>query len=79
MPATDALIFDAVRTPRGRGKPDGSLHSVKPIDLTTGLIEAVKRRNPGLDPGDVDDIVMGTGDVNGTQVFGKCCSDGPFK
>ncbi|GAA1897347.1 acetyl-CoA C-acetyltransferase [Lapillicoccus jejuensis] len=59
MPATDALIFDAVRTPRGRGKPDGALHSVKPIDLTTGLIEAVKRRNPGLDPADVDDIVMG--------------------
>ena len=59
MPATDAIIYDAVRTPRGRGKSTGSLHGTKPIDLVVGLIEAVKDRNPGLDPGDVDDIVMG--------------------
>ncbi|MDQ2758180.1 MAG: acetyl-CoA C-acetyltransferase [Actinomycetota bacterium] len=59
MPVTDALIFDAVRTPRGRGKASGSLHGTKPIDLVVGLIHAVRERNPGLDPAAVDDIVMG--------------------
>ena len=54
-----ALIFDAVRTPRGRGKQDGSLHGTKPISLVTGLIAAIRERNPGLDPAQVDDIVMG--------------------
>ena len=59
MPATDALIFDAVRTPRGRGKASGSLHGSKPIDLVVGLIHAVRARHPGLDPATIDDIVMG--------------------
>ncbi|MEO3935201.1 acetyl-CoA C-acetyltransferase [Dermatophilaceae bacterium Soc4.6] len=59
MPATDALIFDAVRTPRGRGKASGSLHGTKPIDLVVGLIHAVRERHPGLDPALIDDIVMG--------------------
>ncbi|MEP6797854.1 MAG: acetyl-CoA C-acyltransferase, partial [Lapillicoccus sp.] len=54
-----ALIFDAVRTPRGRGKQDGSLHGTKPISLVIGLIDALRERNPGLDPAQVDDIVMG--------------------
>ena len=57
--APQALIFDAVRTPRGRGKPNGSLHSIKPISLAVGVIDAIRERNPGLDPADVDDIVMG--------------------
>ena len=35
---TDAMIFDAVRTPRGKGKKDGSLHEVKPVDLLAGLL-----------------------------------------
>ncbi|SEK90708.1 acetyl-CoA C-acetyltransferase [Rhodococcus maanshanensis] len=58
-PAAAPLIFDAVRTPRGRGKATGSLHSVKPIDLVVGLIAEIRRRNPGLDPSEIDDIVLG--------------------
>jgi acetyl-CoA C-acetyltransferase len=56
---SEAYVFDAVRTPRGRGKASGALHGVKPITLTTGLIEALLARNPGLDPRRIDDIVMG--------------------
>lgn len=55
---TDALIFDAVRTPRGKGKKDGSLHEVKPIDLAVTVLEALRQRC-GFDTADVDDIVMG--------------------
>ncbi len=54
-----AVIFDAVRTPRGKGKSSGSLHEVKPIDLTVGLLNAVRERNPGLDAAQIDDLVMG--------------------
>jgi acetyl-CoA C-acetyltransferase len=56
---SDAYVFDAVRTPRGRGKDNGALHGVKPITLTTGLIDALLARNPGLDPRRIDDVVMG--------------------
>jgi len=56
---SEAYVFDAVRTPRGRGKASGALHGVKPITLTTGLIAALLERNPGLDPARIDDIVMG--------------------
>jgi acetyl-CoA C-acetyltransferase len=56
---TEAYIYDAVRTPRGRGKKDGALHEVKPVSLVVGLIDAVKARNPKLDPGAVDDVVLG--------------------
>ncbi len=55
---TDAFIYDAVRTPRGRGKKDGALHSVKPVNLMAGLLRAVQRRND-LDTAQVDDIVLG--------------------
>ena len=41
----EAFIYDAVRTPRGKGKKDGSLHSIKPISLVTGLILAIVERN----------------------------------
>ncbi|EKA60017.1 acetyl-CoA C-acetyltransferase [Janibacter hoylei] len=54
-----AIIYDAVRTPRGKGKASGSLHEVKPIDLTVGLLQAIRERNPGLDAAQVDDLVMG--------------------
>lgn len=57
----DALIFDAVRTPRGRGNQKGSLAEVKPIALVTGLLRALLTRHPGLDPAGIDDIVLGTG------------------
>jgi acetyl-CoA C-acetyltransferase len=53
-----ALIFDAVRTPRGKGKKDGSLHEVKPVDLLAGLLQSFQRRL-GFDPAAVDDTVMG--------------------
>jgi acetyl-CoA C-acetyltransferase len=57
--ASEAFVYDAVRTPRGRGKQTGSLHGVKPISLVTGLIDAVRERNPGLDPAAIDDLVLG--------------------
>jgi acetyl-CoA C-acetyltransferase len=55
---TEALIFDAIRTPRGKGKPDGALHSVKPVNLMAGLLSALQARNQ-LDTSQVDDIVLG--------------------
>lgn len=57
--ATDAYIFDAVRTPRGKGKKDGALHSVKPVDLLVTLMHAVQERNPGLKTEEVEDVVLG--------------------
>ncbi|MCV6627793.1 MAG: acetyl-CoA C-acetyltransferase [Cellvibrionaceae bacterium] len=62
----DALIFDAVRTPRGRGKASGSLHETKPITLLVQLLQALQERN-GFDSKDVDDIVMGCVSAVGDQ------------
>src|SRR2546423_13965185 len=59
MPATDALVFDAVRTPRGKGKFNGSLHGTKPVDLVVGLMHETLVRNEKFDPGRVDDVVLG--------------------
>jgi acetyl-CoA C-acetyltransferase len=56
---TEAFIYDAVRTPRGRGKKDCSLHEVKPVSLVVGLIDAVRERNPRLDVNLIDDVVLG--------------------
>ena len=55
---TQALIFDAIRTPRGKGKADGALHSVKPVNLVAGLLSALAQRSD-LDTRQVDDIVLG--------------------
>jgi len=55
----EAFVYDAIRTPRGRGKKTGSLHEVKPISLVTGLIEEIQKRNPSLDPNLIDDVVLG--------------------
>ncbi|HJH13501.1 MAG TPA: acetyl-CoA C-acetyltransferase [Brevibacterium ravenspurgense] len=55
---SDAYIYDAVRTPRGKNR-GGALHGTKPIDLVTGLIDAVLERNPQADPKEIDDIVLG--------------------
>lgn len=63
---TEAYIFDAVRTPRGRGKKDGSLHSVKPITLLTSMLRSLQERN-SLDTSEVDDIVMGCVTAVGDQ------------
>jgi len=59
MAATDALVFDAIRTPRGKGKVNGSLHATKPVDLVVGLMHETLSRNAKLDPNRVDDVVLG--------------------
>ncbi|MFI2478816.1 acetyl-CoA C-acetyltransferase [Nocardia xishanensis] len=56
--SNQAIIYEAIRTPRGRGK-NGSLRSVKPLDLVVGLIDELRSRFPDLDPGYVDDVVLG--------------------
>ena len=65
--APEAFVYDALRTPRGIGKAKGSLHEVKPVDLVVGLLDAVKERNPGLDPNNVDDVVLGVVSPLGDQ------------
>jgi len=55
---TYAMIYDAIRTPRGKGKKDGSLHSIKPVDLLGGLLNQLQARH-GFDTAEVDDVVMG--------------------
>ncbi|MFD0257914.1 acetyl-CoA C-acetyltransferase [Kitasatospora indigofera] len=64
---TEAYVYDAVRTPRGRGKANGSLHGTKPIDLVVGLIHELQARFPGLDPAAIDDIVLGVVSPIGDQ------------
>jgi acetyl-CoA C-acetyltransferase len=59
MPATEALIFDAIRTPRGKGKSNGSLHGTKPVDLVVGLMHEMLGRHVQLDPNRIDDVVLG--------------------
>ncbi len=59
MATTEALVFDAIRTPRGKGKFNGSLHGTKPVDLVVGLMHETLIRNERLDPAQVDDVVLG--------------------
>ncbi len=56
---TEAYIYEAIRTPRGRGKSSGSLHGVKPVTLVGGLIDELRSRHPDLDTNAVDDLVLG--------------------
>ncbi|MEW2426622.1 acetyl-CoA C-acetyltransferase [Micromonospora sp. NPDC047644] len=56
---SEAYVYDAVRTPRGRGRDSGALHGVKPISLVVGLIDALRERNPGLDVGRLEDLLLG--------------------
>lgn len=56
--STDAFIYDAIRTPRGKGKKDGSLHPVKPVSLVVGLMKALQERNH-LDTSKIEDVVLG--------------------
>ncbi|WP_227984928.1 acetyl-CoA C-acetyltransferase [Nocardia spumae] len=63
---TEAYIFEAIRTPRGRNKK-GSLHSVKPIDLTTGLVQELRNRFPNLDEDRISDIILGVVSPIGDQ------------
>ena len=61
---SEAIIYDHVRTPRGRGKPDGSLHTATTLHLAATALKAIKDRNH-LDSGEVDDIVLGCVDAVG--------------
>jgi acetyl-CoA C-acetyltransferase len=64
---TEAFVYDAVRTPRGRGKDTGSLHSVKPVSLVVGLLDEVRKRNVSLDPQNVEDVILGVVSPVGEQ------------
>ncbi|MFE9322383.1 MULTISPECIES: acetyl-CoA C-acetyltransferase [unclassified Nocardia] len=59
VPTSEAFIYDAIRTPRGRGKNTGALYSVKPVSLVVGLIDELRSRHPELDPHMIDDLVLG--------------------
>ncbi|MDT3684529.1 MAG: acetyl-CoA C-acetyltransferase [Pseudorhodoplanes sp.] len=61
---TEAFIYDHVRSPRGRGKADGSLHEVTTLNLATQVLQGLRERNQ-LDPGLVDDVVLGCVDPVG--------------
>ncbi|MGH3452105.1 MAG: acetyl-CoA C-acetyltransferase [Haloechinothrix sp.] len=55
---SEAFIYEAIRTPRGKGKK-GSLHGTKPVDLVVGLIDELKVRHPDLDPAAIEDLILG--------------------
>src|ERR1700710_958816 len=61
---TDTFIYDAVRTPRGRGKADGALHEVTALNLATQALAAIKARHD-FDPKLLDDVVLGCVDPVG--------------
>jgi len=63
----EAFIYDAVRTPRGKGKDSGALRTTKPVSLVSGLLNAVRDRNPAMDPSAVDDVILGTVEPHGDQ------------
>lgn len=67
MQMSEAFIYEAIRTPRGRGKKNGALFGVKPIDLTLGLVGELLARHPQLDPATIDDIVLGVVSPIGDQ------------
>lgn len=79
---SEAYIFDAIRTPRGKGKKDGSLYEVKPITLVTTLLKALEQRNH-LDTSKVEDVILGCvtpiadqgGDIAKTAVIAAGWSD----
>jgi acetyl-CoA C-acetyltransferase len=54
----EAFVYDAVRTPRGRGKKGGALHAVRPVDLARQVLVAVRERNQ-LDTRHVEDVILG--------------------
>ena len=64
--ATQAFVYDAIRTPRGKGKKDGSLYEVKPVTLLAGVLTELQRRND-FDTSKVDDVVMGVVSPVGEQ------------
>jgi acetyl-CoA acetyltransferase len=67
-------IYDAVRTPRSKGKSTGTLHEVKPIDLAAGLLVELQQRQD-LDTSYVDDVVMGCVTPDWRTGFRHCQDD----
>ena len=63
----EAFVYDAIRTPRGRGKASGSLHEVKPVSLVVDLISELRSRYPELDTNQIDDVVLGVVSPIGDQ------------
>jgi acetyl-CoA C-acetyltransferase len=63
----EAYVYDAIRTPRGRGKASGALYEVKPVSLVVGLIHELRSRFPELDPATIDDVVLGVVSPLGDQ------------
>jgi len=63
----DAYIFDALRSPRGRGKKDGGLHTLSPVELASELLKAIPLRNAGFDSSKVDDVIFGCAEAVNDQ------------
>ncbi|MFW9252824.1 acetyl-CoA C-acetyltransferase [Corynebacterium amycolatum] len=59
QPGGEAFIYEAIRTPRGKGKKDGSLHEVRPVSLLVGLIDEIRNRFPELDEERISDLIVG--------------------
>jgi acetyl-CoA C-acetyltransferase len=62
----EAFLYDAVRTPRGRGKKDGALHAIRPVDLARQVLAAVRERNR-IDTSQVEDVILGCVTAIGEQ------------
>ena len=74
MATDNVYIYEAIRTPRGRGKR-GALYSVKPHDLVVGLVDELLRRHPRLDPGRIDDVIFGHAYGSGeAPALGRWCA-----
>ncbi|MBC7373867.1 MAG: acetyl-CoA C-acetyltransferase [Frankiales bacterium] len=65
--APEAFVYEAIRTPRGKGKKGGALYGTKPLSLVVGLVDELRTRLPGLDPARIDDIVLGVVSAVGDQ------------
>ena len=66
MTQTSAYIYDAIRTPRGKARPDGGLHALTPFYLLSALYQALEQRT-GLDPSRIDDVILGCATQVGEQ------------
>ncbi|CAB0861948.1 hypothetical protein I4J11_09600 [Corynebacterium diphtheriae bv. mitis] len=58
QPGGEAFIYEAIRTPRGKGKKDGSLNEVRPVSLLVGLIDEIRNRFPGLDEERISGLIV---------------------
>jgi acetyl-CoA C-acetyltransferase len=65
--SSEAYVYDAIRTPRGKGKKTGALYGVKPVTLVTQLLDAIRERHPEMDAAEIDDIILGCVTPTGEQ------------